>query len=92
MEPERSASVPREDPQALALAWLAFHDDMADPKSGDLVARESTRLACAAVIGAQTTLDPKQMVEWTPNSRYGGHAWLKSFDFLNQRENPSLGR
>ena len=25
--------------------------------------------------GAQTTLDPKQMKEWTPNSRYGGHAF-----------------
>ena len=73
---------------ACSSLWLAFHDDMADPKSGDLVARESTRLACAAVIGAQTTLDPKQMVEWTPNSRYGGHAFgFKSFsDFLNQRE------
>ena len=73
---------------ACSSLWLAFHDDMADPKSEDLVARESTRLACAAVIGAQTTLDPKQMVEWTPNSRYGGHAFgFRSFsDFLNQRE------
>ncbi len=55
--------------------WLAFHDDMADPKSSDPIARESTRLWCAAVDGAQTTLDPKQMKEWTPNSRYGGHAF-----------------
>ncbi len=31
--------------------WLAFHDDMADPKSDDPVARESTRLYCAAVQG-----------------------------------------
>jgi hypothetical protein len=55
--------------------WLAFHPDMADPKSADPVARESTRLLCAAVSGAQTTLDPKQMKEWTPNSKYGGHAF-----------------
>ena len=55
--------------------WLAFHDDLADPDSDDPVARESTRLAGAAVVGAQTTLDPKQMKEWTPNSRYGGHAF-----------------
>ncbi len=55
--------------------WLAFHDDLADPTSDDPVARESTRLIGAAVIGAQTTLDPKQMKEWTPNSRYGGHAF-----------------
>jgi hypothetical protein len=41
------------------------------------------------VIGAQTTLDPQQMIEWTPNSRYGGHAFgvaggFKSF--LDKRD------
>jgi acetyl esterase/lipase len=60
---------------ACSSLWLALHDDMADPKSADPVARESTRLWCAAVVGAQTTLDPQQMKEWTPNSRYGGHAF-----------------
>ena len=55
--------------------WLAFHPDMADPKSADPVARESTRLWCAAVQGAQTTLDPKILREWMPNYRYGGHAF-----------------
>ena len=60
---------------ACSSLWLSFHDDLAEPKSDDPVARESTRLFCAAVIGAQTTLDPKQMKDWTPNSRYGGHAF-----------------
>lgn len=60
---------------ACSSLWLAFRDDMADPKSDDPVARESTRLTCAGVLGAQTTLDPRQMKEWTPNSRYGGHAF-----------------
>ncbi|MCA9191732.1 MAG: DUF1080 domain-containing protein [Planctomycetales bacterium] len=55
--------------------WLAFHPDLADPSSSDPVARESTRLLCAGVTGAQTTLDPVQMRTWTPNSRYGGHAF-----------------
>lgn len=62
--------------------WLAFHNDLADPDSEDPVARESTRLLTAAVTGAQTTLDPKQMRQWTPNSRYGGHA----FGFMNDPE------
>jgi acetyl esterase/lipase len=62
--------------------WLAFHPDMADPKSDDPVARESTRLFCAAVSAPQTTLDPQQMKEWTPNSRYGGHA----FGFTGDKE------
>jgi arylsulfatase len=60
---------------ACSSLWLAFHDDMADAASADPVARESTRLLAAAVTGAQTTLDPAQMKEWTPNSRYGGHAF-----------------
>ena len=60
---------------ACSSLWLAFHKDLAEPKSADPVARESTRLWCAAVIGAQTSLDPQQLKEWTPNSRYGGHAF-----------------
>jgi len=59
--------------------WLALHDDLADPKSDDPVARESTRLYCAAVNGAQTSLDPKELREWMPNYSYGGHA----FGFAN---------
>ncbi len=60
---------------ACSSLYLAFHDDMADPNSSDPIARESTRLKCAAVSGAQTSLDPIQLKEWTPNSRYGGHAF-----------------
>jgi len=60
---------------ACSSLWLAFHDDMADPTSSDPVARESTRLSCAGVMGAQTSLDPKQMREWIPNTRYGAHAF-----------------
>jgi acetyl esterase/lipase len=81
---------------ACSSLWLAFHPDMADPKSSDPIARESTRLWCAAVLGAQTTLDPQQMKDWTPNSKYGGHAFgfkgdvskqLSQFDeFLAKRD------
>jgi len=73
---------------ACSSLWLAFHDELADPKSADPIARESTRLTCAAVTGPQTTLDPAQMKEWTPNSTYGGHAFgLKTFaEFLAARD------
>jgi acetyl esterase/lipase len=60
---------------ACSSLWLALHDDMADAKSADPIARESTRLWCAAVSGPQTSLDPKRNREWIPNSRYGGHAF-----------------
>ena len=39
--------------------WIAFHDDLADPKNLDPIARESTRVSCAAVIVAQPTYDPR---------------------------------
>lgn len=73
---------------ACSSLFLAFQDDLADPNNEDPVARESTRLWCAAVTGAQTTLDPQQMKEWTPNSRYGGHAFgvSKFALFLEERE------
>jgi len=76
--------------------WLALHDDLADPRSSDPIARESTRLWCAAVHGAQTTLDPRQMKEWILNGSYGAHAFgfkgdrarnIPPFDeFLAKRE------
>jgi acetyl esterase/lipase len=76
---------------ACSSLWLAFHPDMADPNSEDPIARQSSRILCAAVSGAQTSLDPKQMKEWMPNSSYGGHAFGfmgkgKFEEFLANRE------
>jgi acetyl esterase/lipase len=68
---------------ACSSLWLAFHDDMADAKSTDPIARESTRLYCAAVNGAQVSLDPKELREWMPNYSYGAHAFgLPNFQSL----------
>jgi acetyl esterase len=39
--------------------WLAFHDDLADPDSGDPIARQSTRLTCIAVRNGQSSYDPR---------------------------------
>jgi len=46
--------------------WLGFHDEMADPDSADPVERESTRLACVATNGGQTTMDWQLWKEWIP--------------------------
>ena len=60
--------------------WLAYHDDLVDPQATDPIARQSTRLLCAALVQAQTTLDPRQAKKWIPNSTYGGHAFgMKNF-------------
>ncbi len=73
---------------ACSSLWLLYHDDLAEPGSADPVSRESTRLSCVAVKAPQTTLDPQQMKAWTPNSRYGGHAFGKRnfAEFLAQRK------
>ncbi|MDZ4286588.1 MAG: alpha/beta hydrolase, partial [Prosthecobacter sp.] len=70
------------------ILWLAFHSDLADLKSADPMARESTRLSCAMAFVPQTSLDPRQMREWIPNNDYGHHAFaLPSYqEWLNQRE------
>jgi acetyl esterase/lipase len=60
---------------ACSSLWLAFHPDLAAPQSDDPIARESTRLWCAAVVRAQTSLDPQQMRAWIPNNNYGAHAF-----------------
>jgi acetyl esterase/lipase len=68
--------------------WLGFHPDMADAKSSDPVARESTRVRGVMAFVPQTTLDPKQMQAWIPNNEYGNHAFgLPSMkDFVEKRD------
>jgi alpha-L-fucosidase 2 len=39
--------------------WLAYHDDLADPMSDDPVERQSSRVLGAAVVKAQSTIDPQ---------------------------------
>lgn len=46
--------------------WLCFHKDMAKPKAKDPVERESTRLSCAAVNQAVTSLDPRFIRDLMP--------------------------
>jgi len=50
--------------------WLAFHDDLADPKSTDPVARQSTRLSCALPTNMQCTYDPREIKKIVPGAAY----------------------
>lgn len=43
--------------------WLAFHDDLANPKSKDPVLRESSRLSAAGSLNGQCTYDLKRWEE-----------------------------
>jgi hypothetical protein len=51
---------------------IAFHKDLADPKSDDPVARESTRLACVAVEKAVVSFDPRWIKENLPGKTWRG--------------------
>jgi hypothetical protein len=39
--------------------WIAFHDNLRQPRARDRVARQSSRVTCACVVGAQSSYDPR---------------------------------
>ena len=65
--------------------WIGFHDDLADPKSDDPVLRQSTRLTCMAVIGAQSSYDPRVIKEWVGEAA-SKHPALQGFYGLKSDE------
>jgi len=65
--------------------WIAFHDDMADRESPDPVLRESTRLKCVAVMGAQSTYDPRVIREWV-GAAAAEHPALEGFFGVSREE------
>ena len=44
--------------------WLGFHNDLADPKSKDPIARQSTRITAAATTNGQSTYDLRTFRKW----------------------------
>jgi acetyl esterase/lipase len=58
--------------------WLGFHDDLADKRNADPVLRQSTRLSCMAVNGAQSTYDPRTIREWVGDAA-ARHPALEGF-------------
>lgn len=73
--------------------WIGFHDDMADPKNADPVLRQSTRLTCMAVGGAQSSYDPRVIREWVGESA-AAHPALEGFFGVNDatRDSPEAHR
>lgn len=84
LDPTRFAAVGNSAGAGTAL-WIAFHDDIADPASDDPVLRQSTRLACVAVIGGQSTYDPRAIKQLV-GSRAHEHPALKGFYGLSNDE------
>lgn len=49
---------------ATSALWLAYHDDLADARSADPIARLSTRLQAAVGLSPQTCLEPEIITAW----------------------------
>lgn len=49
---------------ATTTLWLACHDDLAEPRSADPIARQSSRLQAAVALSPQTSLEPAVIGEW----------------------------
>jgi acetyl esterase/lipase len=67
--------------------WLAFHDDLADPKSDDPIARQSTRLVCVAVSNGQSSYDPRFAEKvGIPRPNFERHGFFRPFYNLEPSE------
>ena len=84
LDPKRFAATGGSAGAGISL-WVGFHDDMADPKSDDPVLRQSTRLTCMAVNGAQSSYDPRWIKEKI-GGRAHEHPALPPFYGLKENE------
>ena len=69
IDPQRVAATGGSAGAGISL-WLGFHEDLADPKSSDPVARESTRLSCILPTQMQCTYDPRVIKTIVPGNAY----------------------
>lgn len=65
LDGERIAATGNSSGGCLSL-WLAYHDDLAKPRAKDPILRQSTRLVCAAVTQAVTSIDLRFVRELMP--------------------------
>jgi acetyl esterase/lipase len=73
--------------------WLALHDDLADPQNSDPVARESTRMTCAAPGAGQSSVDMKTIGQWFQCDKLQEHPSLRAFygiKSLEELERPEI--
>jgi acetyl esterase len=71
--------------------WIAFHDDLADRRSADPVARESSRLTVAGSINGQISYDPHLFLKLLGPSS-DGPAMLASIHGVSDIESPEAQR
>jgi acetyl esterase len=81
LDPARFAASGSSAGAGIAL-WVGFHDDLADSANRDPVARQSTRVQCLGVDGAQTSYDPR-FIKALIGGRAYQHSALRPFFGIN---------
>jgi len=84
LDPKRVAATGGSAGAGISL-WIGLHDDLADAGSDDPVERQSTRLTCMGVYGAQSSYDP-QFIEKLIGSSARRHPALLPFYGLKPGE------
>src|SRR5262245_15673588 len=84
LDPKRVAATGGSAGAGISL-WLGFHDELANPKAEDPIARQSTRLTCMALIGAQASYDPR-WIKKVIGGRAHEHPALTPFYGLKEDE------
>jgi acetyl esterase/lipase len=72
--------------------WLGFKDDMADPKSDDPIARESTRILAAGTLNGQPTYDLGTYRDWFGVPDLPQHTALVDFYAMKDGETAETPR
>ena len=90
IDPGRIAACGNSAGGGIAL-WVGLHDDLADRKSDDPVMRQSSRLACMGVVGAQTSYDPRFIMQLV-GGRAHEHVALKPLFGISSPAEPDTPR
>jgi acetyl esterase/lipase len=81
LDPARFAASGSSAGAGIAL-WVGFHDDLVDSANCDPVARQSSRVRCVGVDGAQTSYDPR-FIKTLIGGRAHEHSALRPFFGIN---------
>lgn len=70
--------------------WIALHDDLADPASPDPIARISTRVSCASVKIAPSSMDPEFILKYLSSTQFGAMLALHGAKTLEEYRTPKF--
>jgi len=70
--------------------WIALHDDLAVQAGPDPVARISTRVSCASVKNAPSSMDPEFILKYVGSTNFGAMLALHGARTLEEYRTPKL--